>query len=379
MSEPLRVIEGTMKPHEAFWVIRDSADGESVDVEFDGVISEFSWWGDEVTPKAFKDELYAKGQGRPVNLLVNSPGGEVIAASVIRSTLQEYPGHVTADIIGMALSAATIVVTGADHIRMRDSALFMIHDPSTIAMGTVEEMQLAIDTLKTVKDSILDVYETRTKMDRGELAKMMKKETWMSAKQAKEMGFVDEVVSGSLRKAPATNMRAGFLNCLTGWKDAPAGTQPLPTARFPLLRWACLRLALPHGSAKGHGPPRLGRDGGRGGHGSLRADVHRGHACGSPAMTTGVAVGDATAGRLSRRLLGVRAWAWLAACGLALLWNTRHENILIVCLLAAYAVLFLFFRGQVGSSWRNSVRILLPVFWIFLIVIFVFTTLVKMA
>jgi hypothetical protein len=71
------------------------------------------------------------------------------------------------------------------------------------------------------------------------------------------------------------------------------------------------------------------------------------------------------------------AWAWLAAFTLALLWNTRHENFLIICLLAAYAVLFLFFRGQVGPSWRNSVRILLPVFWIFLVVILAFTMTIR--
>lgn len=211
---PLRVIEGTTQPGDPFWTMRNSADGEGIEVEFAGPISEYSWLGDEITPAAFKKELYDLGEGRPVTVLVNSPGGEVIAASVIRSILQEYPGKVTADIVGLAASAATIVITGADHIRMRESALMMIHDPSTIAWGTIDDIRQALGVLETVKDSILDTYETRTGRARDELARMMKRTTWMTAREAFDYGFVDEIVTGSIKKAPAGNLRAGFLNCL---------------------------------------------------------------------------------------------------------------------------------------------------------------------
>lgn len=216
-NEPLRVIEGNTLPHEAFWNIKDTKDG--IEIEFDGPISEYSWWGDEITPKLFKDELYEKGQGKPVTVLINSPGGEVVAASVIRSILQEYPGKVTADIVGWAASAATIVMTGADHIRMRESALMMIHDPSTVVWGTIAEIQQALGVLDTVKSGIIDTYQTKTGMPREELAQMMSSETWLTAREAFEMGFIDEVVIGSIKKAPVGNLRAGFLNCL---RDIPA-------------------------------------------------------------------------------------------------------------------------------------------------------------
>ncbi len=223
MKDHWRVIEGTMKPFEPFWRFRDAAESESgeVELEFFGPISEYSWWGDEITPKAFKDELYLKGGGNPVTLLVNSPGGEVIAASVIRSTLQEYPGKVTADIIGMAASAATIMITGADLIRMRESALFMIHDPSAIAWGTIDEIKAVLAILNTVKDSIIDTYQTKTGMEPAKLAKMMTNETWMTAQEAKDYGFVDEVVTGSLKKTPKSSM-AGFANCLRNYANVPA-------------------------------------------------------------------------------------------------------------------------------------------------------------
>lgn len=218
MAMPMRVIEGTAQPHTAFWRILDAAESESgeAEVEFNGPISEYSWWGDEITPKMFKDELHAKGKGGPVTVKINSPGGEVIAASVIRSILQDYPGRVTADIVGLAASAATIVVTGADVVRMRESALMMIHDPSSIAWGTIDEIKKCLEVLKTVKDVIISVYQAKTGMDPAKLGKMMSSETWMTAQQAKEWGFVDEISAGSAKPM------MGFANCLQQYVHVPA-------------------------------------------------------------------------------------------------------------------------------------------------------------
>lgn len=233
MNKPMQVIDGNTQPFEPFWVMRNSADGAGIEIEFDGPISEYSWLGDEITPAAFKKELYDLGEGKPVTVLVNSPGGEVIAASVIRSILQEYPGQVTADIVGLAASAATIVITGADRIRMRESALMMIHDPSMIAWGTIDEIRHALGVLETVKDSIIDTYQTKTGKERDELARMMKRATWMTAREALENGFVDEVVTGSIKKAPANKLRAGFLNCLP--EDLPGDLVEQLTAADELI------------------------------------------------------------------------------------------------------------------------------------------------
>lgn len=226
--QPMRVIDGTMQPGEPFWRIVNSVKEEDpVELYFDGPISEYSWWGDEVTPQTFKDELYAKGAGKPVTMYVNSPGGEIIAASMIRTILQEYPGKITADITGLAASAATIVVTGADLIRMRESALFMIHDPSGFAMGTIDEIKSFLGVLQTVKDSIVDAYETKTNMDREKLAKMMTAETWMTAREAKENGFIDEIVTGSIKKANYSQVPVGFANCLSNYVNVPEALKAL--------------------------------------------------------------------------------------------------------------------------------------------------------
>lgn len=223
MREPMRVIEGSARPGEAFWRMIDASKSESgeAEVEFFGPISEFSWFGDEITPKAFKDELYKVGKSRPVTVKVNSPGGEVFAAAAIRAILEDYPARVTADIIGLAASAATIVVGGANVVKMRDTATFMIHDPATIAWGTIDEMQQVVDILKTVKETILNGYEAKTGLKREKLSQLMKDETWMTAEQAKELGFVDEVIGGEKPKTLPKNLRAGFINCLRNYANAP--------------------------------------------------------------------------------------------------------------------------------------------------------------
>jgi ATP-dependent Clp protease protease subunit len=219
-KKPMRVIEGNAKPHDPFWVIRDAAETESgeTEIEFFGPISEFSWFGDEITPKLFKDQLNEKGAGNPVRLLIHSPGGDVFAASVIRSVIQDYVGKVTADIVGLAASAATIVIQGADKILMRESATMMIHDPSSLVWGTIDEIKKMLDILKTVKSGIIDTYQTRTGLEPEKLAKMMTDETWMTAREAKDLGFVDEVVTGpSVKQAlPA------FSSYLNVYEHAPA-------------------------------------------------------------------------------------------------------------------------------------------------------------
>ncbi len=220
----MRVINGNARPGDPFWRFVDAALSQSgeTEVEFFGPISEYSWYGDEVTPKTFKDELNSRGKGGPVTLKVNSPGGEVFAAAAIRNIIRDYPGKVTADIIGLAASAATVVVSAADHVKMRDTAMFMIHDPSTIAWGTLDDMRQVVTVLEQVKETILNGYQARTGMERATLSEMMSAETWMTASEAQGYGFVDEVVVDQPKDAKLPKgVKAAFLNCLGGYRNMP--------------------------------------------------------------------------------------------------------------------------------------------------------------
>ena len=125
---------------------------------------------------------------------LNSPGGDVFAASQIYSMLKNHKGKVTVKIDGIAASAASVVAMAGDETLIAPTALMMIHDPSTCAMGNKADMEKAIELLEEVKESIINAYETKSHLSRNKIAKLMSDETWLNAKKAHEMGFVDGIL-----------------------------------------------------------------------------------------------------------------------------------------------------------------------------------------
>ena len=118
-------------------------------LELYGTIAEESWWDDDVTPQMFRDELFA-GSG-PVTIWINSPGGDCVAASQIYTMLMDYKGDITVKIDGVAASAASVIAMAGTKVLMAPTALMMIHNPATLAIGDSAEMQKAIDMLSEVR------------------------------------------------------------------------------------------------------------------------------------------------------------------------------------------------------------------------------------
>ncbi len=223
-QQPIRVFEGTAKPHEPFWQFRDSTQTDSgqTELEFYGPISEFSWFGDEVTPKMFKEQLHKNGSA-PVTVRLNSPGGDLIAASVISAMIKDYPGKVTVKVDGMAASAAVMVALAGDVVAMNASAYMMIHNPMVGLLGyyNVDELKSLIDELKSIKNGVVEGYMTKTNLDAEKIAKLMDAETWMTASEAVSYGFADEIITTS-SKSNITN----YVNSLTNYVNVPQALLP---------------------------------------------------------------------------------------------------------------------------------------------------------
>lgn len=184
-----------MSQTKKFWAWKNQADGESDgarELELYGTIAEESWFDDVITPAMFKEELFA-GSG-PITVWINSPGGDCIAASQIYTMLMDYKGDVTVKIDGIAASAASVIAMAGTEVLMAPTALMMIHNPATIAMGDHEDMKKAISMLDEVKESIINAYEIKTGLSRDKLSKLMDAETWMNANKAVELGFADGVI-----------------------------------------------------------------------------------------------------------------------------------------------------------------------------------------
>lgn len=192
-----------------------------------GEISDETWWGDEVTPKLFKDELM-NGEG-DIILWINSPGGDVFAAAQIYDMLMEYKGNVTVKIDSLAASAASVMAMAGTEVLMSPTSLMMIHNPLTVAIGDTEEMQKAIDMLSEIKESIINAYELKTGLRRNKLSALMDEETWLNAKKAVELGFADGILydkssENTEPEAMLFSRRAVTNSLLNKLKEPPKGT-----------------------------------------------------------------------------------------------------------------------------------------------------------
>lgn len=183
-----------------FWNWVRNEDTGSAELIFNGPISEDTWFGDEITPAMFRNEL-SKVSG-DLTVWLNSPGGDVFAASQIYTMLRNHKGKVTVKIDGIAASAASVVAMAGDETLIAPTGMLMIHNPSTVAFGNKEAMQKAIELLDEVKESIINAYEEKSGLSRSKIARMMDEETWLNAKKAKEMGFVDGILFENKKQMP---------------------------------------------------------------------------------------------------------------------------------------------------------------------------------
>lgn len=171
------------------------------ELRIDGPIDNETWFGDEVTPQAFRRELEA--HPGDLTLYINSPGGDVFAASQIYTMLLEREGSVTVKIDAVAASAASVIAMAGTTVLMAPTAYMMIHDPLTCAMGNKADLKEAIRTLDEIKEGLISAYELKTGLDRDTIAKLMEDEgTWMNAMTAMELGFCDGLIDKPGEEAP---------------------------------------------------------------------------------------------------------------------------------------------------------------------------------
>lgn len=175
------------------WVkAKDELGVEYNELILDGPIAEESWFGDEITPKLFRNELFKHHD--EIVVRINSPGGDCIAASQIYTMLREYSSNVIVKIDGIAASAASVIAMAGDVVQMSPTALMMIHNPLTSVFGDKDVLKKAIEILDEVKESIINAYQTKTGIQRAKISRLMDEETWMNAGKAIELGFADTVI-----------------------------------------------------------------------------------------------------------------------------------------------------------------------------------------
>lgn len=132
--------------------------------------------------------------GEPIEVEINSGGGDVYSGSEIYTALMAYTGGVTTKIVGIAASAASVIATAGRPAMISPTAEIMIHNVSMVAGGDYRDHNHAAQMLQDYNNTIANAYVLKTGMEKDRLLELMNQETWLTPQQALEMGFVDEIM-----------------------------------------------------------------------------------------------------------------------------------------------------------------------------------------
>lgn len=176
---------------------------------------EIGFWG--VTAKQFNEAL--AGITTPKVLLrINSPGGDVFDGYAMFNALKAHKSQIAVVVDGLAASAASFVALAGDTLTMADPAMLMIHRAWTLAIGNVNDLKQTADLLAKVDQQIADVYAGATGKPAADMLALMDAETWLTAQEAADLGFVDEItqaddpkLAGVHAAAAAARLRAARL------------------------------------------------------------------------------------------------------------------------------------------------------------------------
>lgn len=184
------------KQNKRFWNFVPGADNTPPELVLYGDISSSTWWGDEITPKQFNDDLKALGDVSEIVVRINSGGGDVFAAFAIYTQLKDHKAHITVKIDGWAGSAATIIAMAGDVILIPAAGAFMVHDPAMGVYGYYRagEFTKLAEELQVIKNCIVNAYALKTGKDKEEISAIMEAATWYDGETAVANGFCDELM-----------------------------------------------------------------------------------------------------------------------------------------------------------------------------------------
>lgn len=168
----------------------------------------YEWLGYTATcPRDVKSQIRDAPKGEVINVNINSPGGHLFAGVEIYSELIACKNPIEIYVTGYACSAASIIAM-AGHSKISASAMLMIHNVQGAGQGDYHELEKAADTLEKMNQSVMAAYREKTGKSEDELLGMMDKETWMTADEAVDNGFIDELQKSKSKNLNPRNIAA---------------------------------------------------------------------------------------------------------------------------------------------------------------------------
>lgn len=214
--------------NEHWYSIRAVGEAEQKTIEV-YIYGEIGYWG--ITSGDFIRDLKSKDDGvSPVVVFFDTIGGDLFDGIAIHNALQALGERATSRIVGACFSSGSVAACGAHRVEMADNALFMIHNPWTFMAGGSDELRKMADMMDKALEGIVASYQRRPlTIDEAELRRLIDAETWLTPSEAKELGFVDEVLAGSLPQV--SNCAHGKI--LNRYRNTPQAARDLLASQVP--------------------------------------------------------------------------------------------------------------------------------------------------
>ncbi|MGM0409467.1 MAG: head maturation protease, ClpP-related [Bacillota bacterium] len=184
---------------EKIWQVKNSESDEGIgELLIMGDVSDEEWFEDDVTPQKIMEDLESLGDIEELKVKINSRGGSVFSGISISNIIQDYADEndveVTAYVLGLAASIASVIATTLPNLVMYPNSMLMIHNPFVMLMGgTSEDLRKAADDLDSIRESLIITYQRKTNLPRQQIIDMLNEETWLTSDEALEYGFADDV------------------------------------------------------------------------------------------------------------------------------------------------------------------------------------------
>ncbi|MEH3087710.1 MAG: Clp protease ClpP [Xylophilus ampelinus] len=227
----LQLLSENRKPFEPIQNKIVAKDGAASIYLYDAIVGDrltAEWWGG-VCPQDFVPAVRAI-EADQITIYTNCPGGDVFAAEAMCQALREHPAKVKMQIEGYAASAATAIACACDEVVATPASKYMIHNTWTLALGNADDLEAVVELLRKCDGTMYDAYEQRSGKSRDQIIEWCKAETWFTAAQAVEQGFIDQVLdSASARRVdPAASRKWN----LSAYANAPVIEPPAAPAQY---------------------------------------------------------------------------------------------------------------------------------------------------
>lgn len=179
-----------------FWNLKTNSDAaESARLDLFGIIGADGFWEEGFDETSFKYDMESIPADKPLDIYINSDGGSVFTALAIYNMIKRHKGEVKITVAGIAASAATIITSVPNaRVIMPAGSMMMVHAPSAYAgQANAAQLRSLADTLDKVGGSIVDIYKQKTEQSEEVLVEMMSTDTYLTASEAVDLGFADEI------------------------------------------------------------------------------------------------------------------------------------------------------------------------------------------